>query len=66
LGKKLSGKGDIGTTCPKCNSPLELDDQEYVGSEIIDRVRCVGCFACFSVHFAAVDWVEFADWEEAL
>jgi len=56
--EKLSGKGDIGTTCPKCNSPLEYEDEELEAGCINDMVRCSVCFARFSVHYVALDWVE--------
>jgi len=56
--EKLSGQGDLGTSCPKCQEPLEFEEQEYDSGDIYDRVICVGCFARFSIHYKAYRWAE--------
>jgi uncharacterized Zn finger protein (UPF0148 family) len=58
MAKKVSGKGDIGTTCPKCGKILFFEDQEYDGDYVIDTVYCADCWARFTVCYKAVDWEE--------
>jgi hypothetical protein len=55
---KLSGKGDIGTACPKCGKPLSFEDQEYDGDYILETYSCDDCCTYFSVRYRALDWEE--------
>jgi transposase-like protein len=56
--RKLSGKGHVGTFCPRCEGELEFIDTETYSEEYFEYYKCRDCGAKFSVKYEPVEWRE--------